>query len=203
VIQLTQGARLDMFPVWSPDGMQIAFISREVERQWVRTITLDGVESDLLQLPGDARLLAWETGGTLLYHGLDLTGAKEILRLPLAGSAADRIALTDLNSSVEFASFAPDGSQSVFAARTEDSGSQLFLTSTLCDRLEDCIITRLTDDEYNYQTPRFSPDGTLILAAANRAGNLDLYVLDLVGNIVRRLTDQPYPEYDAVWRPSQ
>lgn len=61
---------------------------------------------------------------------------------------------------------------------------------------------RLTDDSYSYRTPRFSPDGTLLLVTSNRSGNDDLWVLDLTGKVVQQVTDDPAKDDEGAWQPA-
>ena len=67
--------------------------------------------------------------------------------------------------------------------------------------LDTCNATLLTGSDYNFYTPRFSPDGQMILTTSDRSGNLDVWVLNLEGKAVLQLTDLPSKEFDAVWQP--
>ena len=198
--QLTSGYRVDTAPLWSPDGERIAFFSREGGRWWIRSVTLSGEQEDLTQLPGEIHLYEWLPGDVLTFYGVSVEGRYEILRLGVGGRSVDRQALTDANGTVKSADFSPDGKQVVYEALVRGV-RQLFLADASCRFFNRCVIRRLTDDGFNYLRPRFSPDGTLILVASDRAGNLDLYVMDLTGQIVQRLTERPFDEYNGEWQP--
>jgi len=61
---------------------------------------------------------------------------------------------------------------------------------------------RLTENDYIDAAPAWSPDATAILFASNRdgGGKLDLFVMDLEGNVLRQLTATPdVHEGDPDW----
>jgi len=60
---------------------------------------------------------------------------------------------------------------------------------------------RLTFNMGAVRAPHWSPDGTLILFAANLAGNYDLYVLDVTTLAVYQITDNPANDYSSDWQP--
>ena len=49
--------------------------------------------------------------------------------------------------------------------------------------------------------PAWSPDGTRIAFQAERDGNVDVYVMDVDGGNVTRLTDDPAPDSEPTWSP--
>ena len=60
---------------------------------------------------------------------------------------------------------------------------------------------RLTDDVFVDTDPAWSPDGTQIAFASDRAGNMDIWVHDLQTGRDRRLTSLPEPEMAPAWSP--
>jgi TolB protein len=60
---------------------------------------------------------------------------------------------------------------------------------------------QLTFGPYDDLDPAASPDGTKIAFSSNRDGYWDLYILDLVGGEVRRLTDTDGYEGSPAWSP--
>jgi Tol biopolymer transport system component len=60
----------------------------------------------------------------------------------------------------------------------------------------------LTDDAADDWFPVWSPDGRQIAFSSRRdGGDLDLYVMDSSGVVLRRLTDDPGEDFFAAWRP--
>ncbi|MCG6961640.1 MAG: PDZ domain-containing protein [Acidobacteria bacterium] len=60
---------------------------------------------------------------------------------------------------------------------------------------------RLTLDEGEERFPKLSPDGSLIAFTAEMDGNADVYVMNVDGSNVRRLTYHPWPEEVVGWNP--
>jgi serine/threonine protein kinase len=201
--ELTQSNRVDESPLWSPDGARVAFHSVEAGRSFIRAATLSGEEETLAQIPtGDNHLFDWSADGQqLTYFGYSPAGTQEIVRLDLLTD--DRVPLTQSNRLVNFVDFSADGSKVVFTQFINARQRQVYVADNdpVCRVITDCNTIRLTSDEFDYQTPHFSPDGTLIVVSSNQAGNFDLYLLDLEGSVVQQLTDSQFDEYDAVWQP--
>ncbi len=61
---------------------------------------------------------------------------------------------------------------------------------------------RLTDDEGEEWSPRFSPDGSLIAFSAEIDGNPDVYVMHADGSGVQRLTFHPGDDEVVGWHPT-
>lgn len=198
--ELTRGYRIDRFPLWIEGTDKIGFYTIIAKRMLLRTVTLDGVETNVKQFSsGIYNLLDWSPDDqTAVAYGYSSRGDVEIVRIDLG--TGNRAVLTDSRGEIKFMSYSPDRSQAVYTA--EIGGySQLFMADTNCPFINECNVRRLTIDSFNYTTPRFSPDGTLLLVASNRDGNFDLWLLDLAGNPIHKLTDAPQDEYDGVWQP--
>lgn len=200
--QLTTGTRRNQYPVWSPGGQQIMFISTDgTGRTWFRTVSLNGEEREVTQIVASNRLLAWTSDDELLFFGPGSDGVFDVFRLPVGAPVTEREAVTDGNGAIEFVNFSAGGGFAVYS-QVVGNLRQLFLADGTCPLINECEITRLTEDRFSYFTPRLSPDGTRVLTAARREGNLDLYLMDLQGENLSRLTGEPYDEYNPVWQPS-
>lgn len=198
--ELTDGLRVDAYPVWSPDSRLLAFASNEGSRWYFRTITLEGRETTLAQMPEEMRLFDWSPEGVLTFYGPTMSGEFEIQQLPLNGLSTDREAITASRGGIQSLSYSPDRDTIIYAQRAAGP-SQLFLARADCQPVEECTIRRLTGDSYNYFTPQFSPDGSLVLTTSNRDGVYDLYILNLRGEVVRRVTGESTSETNGVWQP--
>jgi hypothetical protein len=60
---------------------------------------------------------------------------------------------------------------------------------------------RLTFDSHDNVAYCFSPDNNEILVVSNREGNYDLWIMDLNGNFLTKLTDDAAYELGADWNP--
>lgn len=62
-------------------------------------------------------------------------------------------------------------------------------------------VVRLTDNDWNDEYPRWSPDGRRIAFAANPGGTYDIFVMEADGSGVTRVTDGPRDEVEPAWAP--
>jgi len=60
-------------------------------------------------------------------------------------------------------------------------------------------VVRLTDNGWNDEFPRWSPDGRRIAFSANPRGSLDIFVMDSDGSNIARVTDSPRDEVEPAW----
>ncbi len=200
--ELTTGIRIDASPLFAPDGKSVAIYSSEGARTYIRQVALDGQIENIVQLPrGLATLLDWSPDGeTITYFGFPSGNTiREIMVLDIP--ASERTPITRAFSDISLIDYSPDRSTVVYSA-TVNNRRQIFMADTGCEMITECNARRVTVDIFNYYTPRFSPDGTMLLATSDRSGNLDLWILDLEGNIIQRLTDSPSSDYGGVWQPA-
>ena len=64
------------------------------------------------------------------------------------------------------------------------------------------ILQKPTRPPDSYFTPVFSPDGKRIAFASNRDGNNEIYVMNVDGSGLRRLTNHPAYEVAPAWNPA-
>ena len=94
--------------------------------------------------------------------------------------------------------WSPDGQRIVYVAH-ENSVANLYTMST-----DGSDKRRITNYVYDTQilNPHYSPDGnSIVFAMADKEANLDLFILELDSDGIRRLTDDPAADYDPVWHP--
>jgi Tol biopolymer transport system component len=88
----------------------------------------------------------------------------------------------------------------VFASNRDSSNTQLYAMN-----LDGSNLVRLTNNNFNDDYPRLSPDGTKILFQSDRDnpenGNYDIYVLNADGSGQTRLTTDAVDDSMAVWSP--
>jgi TolB protein len=66
----------------------------------------------------------------------------------------------------------------------------------------DGILQKPTKAPDSYFTPVFSPDGKRIAVSSNRDGNNEIYVMNVDGSGVRRLTNHPAGDIAPTWNPT-
>ncbi len=62
-------------------------------------------------------------------------------------------------------------------------------------------IKKLTDNDWQDEFPRVSPDGRWVAFSSNRHGNYDIFVMAIDGSRTKRLTASPHDESELAWTP--
>jgi len=62
-------------------------------------------------------------------------------------------------------------------------------------------VRKLTENTWNNEYPRFSPDGKRIAFTANPKGNYDIFVMDKDGKNITAVTNSPDDETEPAWFP--
>lgn len=129
-----------------------------------------------------------------LYGELDNAG-------PDAGSSLDG------STNLVQVSFATEGS--CVDPDIDRSGNLLTFASTMHRRTSDIYLksvngrtlTQITSDPADDVMPSFSPDGTRIAFASNRAGNWDIYTCGIDGGPPTQITSESDQELHPTWSP--
>ena len=184
-VQLTRGKKSSSGPAWSPDGRWIAFTSsRADDKSQIFAISPDGGEA--------IQLTKAETG----VGGFDWSPDGKTI----AYTAGDPVS--------EEAKARKDFYGDYDVVRREYSYSHLW-TVDVAEALRAPQPGRRRTSGKAFTVGGFdwSPDGTKIAfgAAINpdliNGGTSDIYVLDLSGDSVRKLVDQPGPDSSPLWSP--
>ncbi len=205
-----KGGYENLAPAISPDGKQIAYFVQNADlHPAIHLMNIDGSADRKLvdNINSSAPGIAWradEKGfyytkievvrNTDLYNDIyfyDLEHRKEI-RLTTRLRARDPAP-------------SPDGTRLVFV--TNGLGKTRIATMPLAPemitakpaRAED--ISWLTEDsEYQFETPRFSPDGQMIAVGVRQPdGYKDIWILDRLGNKIEELMHDRAIDGGAVW----
>ncbi len=84
----------------------------------------------------------------------------------------------------------------VFASTRHRHTSDIYL-----QKVDGSAVTQLTDDPGNDAMPTFSPDGTQIAFASDRAGNWDIYVMPALGGQPVQITNDLAPDIHPSFSP--
>ena len=207
IFQLTEANERSVWPRWSPDAKQLAFLRDRGgdERFDIWLVDRDGEhERNLTNEPGVMhRDIAWSADGTKLAYTANADGKGFGVHVIDATTGAKR-ALTDGARDDLQPRWSPDGTLLVFWSRREDvrTNADLYVVAASggeATRLE----TRGRVDGESID-PRWSPDGTRISFTTDTRGRQEIaiatYAERELGRI-ERMTESIHDEYGAVWRP--
>ena len=220
-IALTSGRMPDgrpcseSMPRWSPDGSRIAFLSNRSGEMAIWVVCADGGEPQKL------------TGCASVEKEKEKEKEEETGQERERGGCGVIMADTFYGG----LDWSPDGRRLVFTAQLpreldpEDRGGILIgidhgeTYGHVKERMHLWSIpatggpaTRLTDGDFDYGDPRWSPDGDWIACVSNQSGeegavshsvnrNYDLWLVPLTGGPAKRLTTNPGPDWRPRWSP--
>jgi Tol biopolymer transport system component len=198
----------DDFPVWSPDGTKIAFISNRNSDFVLYTMNADGSNVQLVtdRVPNPAAP-AWSPDGTKIALSggtpIVLPPARPVVDISVVNiDGSNLVKLTNDSQANGSPTWSPDGNQIAFISnRDPDSRFKIWVMNADGSnqrRLTD--IHNVSDPRfYGDSTPSWSPDGTKILFVGSRDDNgaincevvscLQVYVMNADGTNETRLTN--------------
>ncbi|HYV21203.1 MAG TPA: prolyl oligopeptidase family serine peptidase [Candidatus Bathyarchaeia archaeon] len=207
IFQLTDAKERSVWPRWSADARQLAFLRDRGgdERFDVWLVDRDGErERNLTNEPGVMhRDIAWSPDGTKIAYAANAGGKAFAIHVIDVGTGAKR-ALTDGARDDMQPRWSPDGTLLVFWSRRETTrtNADLYVVASTggdTTRLE----TRDGKDGESID-PQWSPDGTRISFTTDTRGRQEIALASYAEREVRRIehmTDSIHDEYGAVWRP--
>lgn len=188
-------------PTWSPDGTRIAFARETRGNADIYVMQADG--SGVTRLTHD-RLReytpAWSPDGStiaLVGYAQGASGPPSPVRLYLMN--ADGIGLRPLGpDNVAQPGWSPDGTKIAFVGQT---GSIFVINADGTGLRRVVNLGGLTLGRGNLtNSPTWSPDGTKIAFASGRkATSTHIYLVNLDGSGLVRLTDRPAPDAYPAW----
>ncbi len=180
-------------PAWSPDGREVAFVSRRDGVSHVYVMNADGTGTR--RLTGSARndeRPAWSPDGRRIVFGRE--GA--LFWVPAAGGPAHRVG-RGLGHAGDPA-WSPDGRRIAFDYRLPGSqASEVYVMDVDGSR-----VRRLTRIGGASVLPAWSPDGTRIAFQSNaRLGHAEIYTISADGTGLRQVTRSGSDAIQPAWRP--
>jgi Tol biopolymer transport system component len=198
VENLTQTAGTDTYPVWSPDGSRIAFVSERFEPGNVDIYVMNADGSDVSRLTDDRAIdtqPTWSPDGTEIAFSRSEGGSADIYAVNVADSTVQQI--TDGDALDEEPAWAPGGNEIAFASYVE--GNQEIFTV----HPDGMGMRRLTTLEGSDWDPSWSPDGNRLVFSRDPdesdSDRGDLYVLDTESGNIEQLTSSPAIDKSPDW----
>jgi dipeptidyl aminopeptidase/acylaminoacyl peptidase len=209
IFQLTEANERSVWPRWSPDAKQIAFLRDRGgdERFDIWLVDRDGEhERNLTNEPGVMhRDIAWSPDGTKLAYTANAAGAGKAFAIYVIDVATGaKRALTDGSRTDFQPQWSPDGALLVFWSRRENNQMNADLHVVAAAGGEVTRLDTRAGVDGESTDPRWSPEGTRISFTTDTRGRHEVaiatYAEREIGRI-ERMTDSIYDEYGAVWRP--
>jgi Tol biopolymer transport system component len=189
--RLTDDPAYDGWPTWSPDGTDIAFVSLRSGNPDIYVMDADG--GNLRQLtdhPERDIWPEWSPDGTRIAFPSRRDGNFEIYVINVDGSNLRR--LTNTSSHEDFPAWSPDGALIAFSRTEGDDGTYIMKADGSDER-------RLAD--FEALEPAWSPDAGRIAFASDHEGFRAIYVVDVDGANLRRLSETRAGENCPDWSP--
>ncbi len=118
---------------------------------------------------------------------------------PIDTTSGGKIPVTsDLSTYTEsMPRFTPDGTQIVYAAYPSNNPGKhdIFIRNAQGAGTASTLISDAADDIY----PVLSEDGRYLAFASDRSGAYDIYIYDIMGQILWQLTSSPEEDYPGDW----
>ncbi len=195
LLRLTANRTLNLFPTWSPDGKQVAFMSwREGQQGTYLLDTATGGVRLVSESPGSNLGPAWHPDGTELLVSLSKVGQHEIYRMDLRGRIKRRLTISP---AIEVSpTWSPNGRDIVFTS--DRSGTpQLYIMDA-----DGSGRRRLTYEGRYNDSAAWSPSGEQIVYACRESDLTQLILIESTGENRRILTEESWRNCeDPAWAP--
>ena len=200
--QLTHEGR-NLRPAWSPDGRKVAYYSNRSGNDDIWVASLDSGEE--LQLTTDAasdRRPNWSPDGDWIAFDSDRAGNRDIWIMRADGSELKQ--LTSSPREELFASWSPDGKRIAFFSY--GSGTNELWVIDADGSNPTPVLPRLASEQAQQCTfachqPAWNQRSDKLVFHSEQSGNRDIWVVNVNGTGLTRLTTDPSEDYFPSWTP--
>ncbi len=203
--QLKNDGHLDFFPLWSPDGRRLYFISDRggTPDLWQVTLNAEGAPA------GSPEQISFGLGLQTLAFSADQTKiafSKEerkanLWRLPIpqpdapAAKWADAKQLTFESSRISSVAVAPDGKQLYFESNRSGNDDVWSMPVTGGE------LRQLTNAPEDDGSIGLSPDGRTLVYVSESSGKREIRTIPATGGATRQMTHDESPKFWPRWSP--
>jgi Tol biopolymer transport system component len=191
--QLTRDIRNDYFETWSGDGKSVAFLSDRGRKIDVWAVpAAGGTEARVTDTPAEELEPPRFRPGTSEVAFVGSTSLSGVWSADVADGKEARLTPDSLRTS--FFNVAPDGKQFDFVI--ERGGG---IQDIAVESIDGGAYRTLTSGGGTVQNPLWSPSGSKIAFASDRAGLGDIFVIDATGGAPKQLENWPGFEQQPTW----
>ncbi len=178
IVRLTESPYRDRYPVYSPDGKKVAFISDETAEDRIYIVPSDGGEGEMIYpeqsmtyayVWADRFQVLWSPDGKKLAY----CAGKKLFSYKFEDKTCRRLA-TGEHGVIRDATWSPKGEWIAYIKNRVTYQDDVYVVN-----VKDGKEHRLTEDPLDDQSPVFTPDGKKILFVSTRKGAQQVYVLPL------------------------
>jgi Tol biopolymer transport system component len=189
IVTIASADNYDLMPTWSPDGGSIAFAMKTGGNTEIVSIRPDGSgQHNLTNNEARDGGPAYSPDGTKIIFSSDRDGRSEVVNLFVMNSdGSDLKRLTSRSGYEMTPAWSPDGRTIAYACDRTDGKSQV-LDIFIADINEPEKETILATRRFHDTNPGFSPDGSRIAFVGQSDGNFEIYLVNVDGSRLVRLT---------------
>lgn len=192
-----------MRPAWSPDGQKVAFYSNRNGNDdiWVATLAT-GQEDQLTADSASDRRPNWSPDGSWIAFDSDRAGNRDIWVVRADGS--DLRQVTSGPREELFASWSPDGKQLTFFSY--GSGTNELWIVDVDGANSSAVVPDLAAEEarqcsFACHEASWNQSGEKLTFHSERSGNRDIWIVNVDGTELTRVTNDPDQDYFPSWTP--
>jgi Tol biopolymer transport system component len=195
--QITSQEGRPLSPVWSPDGLKIAYYNHINDQKWSLFImNSDGTNSR--QLTDEQNTLdwcpSWSSSGSQILFTRSYTSPVWRSELWVMNSDGTNIRKI-CNAEGQGADWSPDGTRILYFNYSE-RGGYIWIMDSKGEN-----IRKLSESNAEGWWPNWSPDGSKIAFQSKRDGNFEIYTMNADGSNPIRLTNNMADDEEPKWSP--
>lgn len=182
VQQLTNDANYHTFPVWSPDGTQIAYMSQDFVDQTSQVFVMSADGSNSIDVSNDDSTQngqpAWSPDGSkIAYSSIPADYSTSYSIKVMSADGSNKTTLTDSSRDAFYPTWKPDGTQIAFSC--VDSGQVTQICTMKPDGSNLLQVTSGT--AVDYTSISYSPSGSQFAYSTYDTSNNDIVNIDELG----------------------